>query len=160
MRKFFVDSNRVLVLIPARYDSSRYPGKPLVSLLGKSMIQRVYENCMGISQLIEDQYKNRLQKLDLQVYVVTDDQRIEDHVNSFQGQVIRVDDEVVSGTERIFLALKRNFTHEKVDFIINVQGDEPLVSSQDIMELINFHLNSPWDVATMVKEIDCFQILG
>ncbi len=127
---------RVLVLIPARYASSRFPGKPLAKILGKSMIQRVFENC---------------NKSGYDTYVVTDDERIESHVNEF-GKAIRVDDDIPSGTERIFLAYQRNFKDKGYDFVINVQGDEPLLEATDLKELCNFHENSNFDITTVVKK--------
>ncbi|OUR96537.1 3-deoxy-D-manno-octulosonate cytidylyltransferase [Halobacteriovorax marinus] len=132
---------RVLVLIPARYASSRFPGKPLAVISKKSMIQRVYDNCSKI--------KNDLSSST--VCVVTDDQRIEDHVLSFGGKVVRVDDDVPSGSERIALALTRFFSNEKWDLVINVQGDEPLIESDLLFRLARFHSQSSFDMATVVK---------
>lgn len=126
---------RVIVLIPARYQSSRFPGKPLSKILNKSMIQRVYENC------IESNFE---------CFVVTDDDRIESHVKEFGGKCLRVDDDVPSGTERIALALQRNIAGD-VDLVINVQGDEPLLKAPAIQELANIHLNSSFEIMTMVK---------
>ncbi|WP_164848215.1 3-deoxy-manno-octulosonate cytidylyltransferase [Halobacteriovorax sp. HLS] len=132
---------RVLVLIPARYASTRFPGKPLALISKKSMIQRVYENC----SLIKDQLKNSV------VSVVTDNDQIEEHVNSFGGRVVRVDDDVPSGSERIALALRRHFSHQKWDLVINVQGDEPLIESDLLCRLSKYHANSDFDIATVVK---------
>ena len=155
-----VEAKKVLILIPARFASTRFPGKPLVVLSGKSMIQRVYENCMkaqGIANLEEqNQVSNEAKKSDplnitITPYVITDDQRSEEHVKSFGGKVIRVDDDVISGTERIELAFQRNFKDEDIDLIINVQGDEPLLDAKDIIKTILYHLKSSWDIVTMVK---------
>ncbi len=132
---------RVLVLIPARYASSRFPGKPLAKISKKSMIQRVYENCLGI----KNQLKNSV------VSVVTDDSRIEDHIKSFGGEVVRVDDDVASGSERIALALERFYSDREWDFIINVQGDEPLIESDLLSRLARYHSESDFDMATVVK---------
>jgi len=101
----------VVVLIPARFGSSRFPGKPLAKIAGLSMIQRVFENCKSSG---------------FQTAVVTDNDEIETHVKSFGGEVIRVDDDVPSGSERIALAFDRFFKATKADLVINVQGDEPL----------------------------------
>lgn len=128
-----------LILIPARYASTRFPGKPLALLAGKSIIERVYDNC---------------QSTDLHACVVTDDERIENHVKSFGGNVCRVDDDVPSGTERIQLAYERYFSSQNFDFIINVQGDEPLLKSETIKKLVCFHHeNSNFDVATLIRKI-------
>ena len=145
-------TSRVLVLIPARYASPRFPGKPLAEIAGKSMIQRVYE---GVTELPSSE-QNSAPKID--AYVVTDDQRIEDHVKTFGG-VVRVDDDVQSGTERIELAYQRFFKDGNYDLVINVQGDEPLIKPDLLLELVNFHLSSPFDITTLVKpmtDMDAF----
>lgn len=133
---------RVLLLIPARYQSSRFPGKPLAKISGISMISRVLTN---MSQFDCD-------TIDFDSYVVTDDERIEKHIKEFSGNVVRVDDDVISGTLRIELAYTRFFKSKNYDLVINVQGDEPLLKKSEIIELAKFHLNSNFDVTTMVKK--------
>ncbi len=128
---------RVVILIPARFASSRFPGKPLATIQGKSMIERVYKNCVASGFLS---------------YVVTDHDGIEDHVRKFGGDVLRIDDDVPSGTERIALAYERNLRVDEPDLVINVQGDEPLLSGETIKELADFHLGSQFDVVTLVRE--------
>lgn len=135
---------RVLILIPARFASSRFPGKPLASLLGKSLIQRVYENCAAA--LSGDQ------NLSGEVRVVTDDDRIENHVLEFGGKISRIDDDVQSGSERIYLAYERYFKDDNFDFVINVQGDEPLLTGKELDHLIHFHEKSEYDITTIVKK--------
>jgi 3-deoxy-manno-octulosonate cytidylyltransferase (CMP-KDO synthetase) len=132
---------RVLVLIPARYASTRFPGKPLALISKKSMIQRVFENC----SLIKNELKNSV------ISVVTDDERIESHVLSFGGEVVRVDDDVPSGSERIALALERFYSDREWDVVINVQGDEPLIESDLLSRLAKYHHESDFDMATVVK---------
>jgi 3-deoxy-manno-octulosonate cytidylyltransferase (CMP-KDO synthetase) len=127
--------SKVVVLIPARYQSSRFPGKPLALLKNKTMIERVYQNAASSG---------------LECAVVTDDDRIEAEVKKFGGKVIRVDDDVPSGSERIALAYER-FYEGKADLVINVQGDEPLLPGESLKLLADFHLNSKFDVATMVR---------
>jgi len=129
--------SRLLVLIPARFASTRFPGKPLAVINGKSMIQRVYENC---------------KKSGCEVAVVTDDSRIEDHVKSFNGRALRVDDDLPSGTERIELAFRRFYNPKDFDLVINVQGDEPLLKGEEILRLAEYHLKSTFDIATLVRE--------
>jgi 3-deoxy-manno-octulosonate cytidylyltransferase (CMP-KDO synthetase) len=136
---------RVLILIPARFDSTRFPGKPLKLLKGKTIIQRVLENCWQLNKIEEGPQ--------FETCVVTDDQRIEDHVKKINGQVVRVDDEVSSGTLRIQLAFERFFQNKKYDLILNVQGDEPLLLSEDIQKLATFHLSGPFGMATMLKKM-------
>lgn len=129
--------SKVIILIPARYSSSRFPGKPLALIKGRSMISRVFSNC---------------EESGFPSYVVTDHQEIEDHVKSFGGNVIRINDDVPSGSERIALAYARSFAHESTDLIINVQGDEPLLSGKVLKELAQFHLSSQFDIATLIRE--------
>lgn len=132
----------------------------MVKLSGKSMIQRVYENChKAPSPLIqssnfEDRQKTPFLDINCETYVLTDHDKIEEHVLSFGGKVLRVDDLVNSGTERIGKALERYFPHDDIQIIVNVQGDEPLLKGEDIHKLIQFHLHSPFDVCTMVKEMN------
>ena len=137
-----MSNKRILILIPARFASTRFPGKPLAKILGISMIQRVLENCAQASGggLLFDSF------------VVTDDQKVEDHIKKFSTNVVRVDDDVSSGTQRIELAYQRFFKNKNYDLVINVQGDEPLLDSQDLVKLASFHLNSSFDVATLVKK--------
>ncbi len=134
---FVMSENDGIVLIPARYSSTRFPGKPLAQISGVSMIEHVYNNCC---------------KSGLLSVVVTDDKRIEEHVNAFGGKVCRVDDDLASGTERIYQAYKRFYQREEISFVINVQGDEPLLGGSEIKKLISFHRLHNFDIATIVKK--------
>jgi 3-deoxy-manno-octulosonate cytidylyltransferase (CMP-KDO synthetase) len=127
----------VVVLIPARFGSSRFPGKPLAKIAGRSMIERVYSNCKAAG---------------FKTAVVTDNDEIEAHVKSFAGTVLRVDDDVPSGSERIALAYQRFFKDAKADLVINVQGDEPLLKGDVLKELAEFHLNSAYPITTLLRE--------
>lgn len=127
----------VVVLIPARFGSSRFPGKPLAKILGVSMIERVFKNCASSG---------------FQTAVVTDNDEIEAHVKAFGGSVVRVDDDVPSGSERIALAYQRYFENSKADLVINVQGDEPLLKGDVLKELAQFHLQSNYPIATLLRE--------
>jgi 3-deoxy-manno-octulosonate cytidylyltransferase (CMP-KDO synthetase) len=126
-----------VVLIPARFGSSRFPGKPLALINGKSMIERVYSNCLSSG---------------FKVAVVTDNDAIESAVVAFGGSVLRVDDDVPSGSERIALAFERNFSASDVDLVINVQGDEPLLRGEVLRDLAEFHRSSTFEIATLVRE--------
>lgn len=137
-----MSKNRILILIPARFASTRFPGKPLAKILGISMIQRVLENC-SLAQAPGFEFDS---------YVVTDDQKVEEHIKGFSGKVVRVDDDVISGTLRIQLAFERFFKDKNYDLIINVQGDEPLLGSGDLVRLAQFHLKSSFDLTTLVKK--------
>ena len=114
-------------IIPARYDSSRFPGKPLADILGKSMIQRVYEQCKKASKLND-------------VIIATDDHRILSHVKEFGGKAILTSKLHKTGTERCNEVAK-NIT-EKFDLIVNIQGDEPLISPKHIDQVVDFHLKN------------------
>ena len=117
------------------------------------MIQWVYSHCSEANNSEGDSAP----KFD--VAVVTDNQEIEDHVNAFGGKAIRVDEDVPSGTERIFIGWQRYFKDLNYDLIINVQGDEPLLRGTDLIEIANFHLNSDFHVTTLVhKETDMEEI--
>ncbi len=110
---------KIVAVIPARYQSARLPGKPLVDIAGKSMIQRVYEQVQKAELLDE-------------VIVATDDQRIFDHVKTF-GQVEMTREDHKSGTDRI-AELAHN--HSDWSVVINVQGDEPFINPADINKAI------------------------
>ncbi|MGE3611071.1 MAG: 3-deoxy-manno-octulosonate cytidylyltransferase [Bacteriovoracaceae bacterium] len=127
----------VVILIPARYASSRFPGKPLTKILDRPMIQHVYENC---------------HKSGFECAVVTDHDEIESVVKGFGGKVVRVDDDVPSGSERIALAYERFFKSVHSKLVINVQGDEPLLTGDVLKQLAEFHLSSEFDMATLIRE--------
>ena len=121
-------------IIPARYASTRFPGKPLVDMLGKPMIQRVYEQVAGL--------------LD-EVCVATDDDRIADAVRDFCGNVVMTSTEHKSGTDRCQEAFLK--IGEPFDVVINIQGDEPFIQASQI-ELIKSCFEDPnTQIATLVK---------
>ncbi len=126
----------ILAIIPARYASTRFPGKPLIDLGGKSMIQRVYEQALKARRLND-------------VAVATDDERIFSHVLSFGGKVVMTGNHS-SGTDRCFDTLQQQ--HEKYDYVINVQGDEPFIQPEQI-DLLAAALNGSIEIATLVKKI-------
>ncbi len=128
---------KILGIIPARYNSSRFPGKPLAVIEGKSMIERVY---------------TQARKCDLlsQLYVATNDDRIFTHVKSFGGEVLMTG-EHSSGTERcnaLYQSLKKEF-----DIIINIQGDEPFINPEQISQLADCFLEKDIAIATLAKKI-------
>lgn len=127
-----------LGIIPARYASTRFPGKPLVSILGKSMIQRVYEQCQKANCLTE-------------IYVATDDQRIIDHVYSFGGNVILTSPDHQSGTDRCAEVVSKINSKENV--VINIQGDEPFIDPEQINLLADAFSNPQTEIATLKKFI-------
>jgi 3-deoxy-manno-octulosonate cytidylyltransferase (CMP-KDO synthetase) len=127
-------------IIPARYASSRFPGKPLVSIDGVSMIQRVYQRCKLSGSLAE-------------VIVATDDKRIFDHVYGFGGKVAMTSPDHRSGTERCAEIIKMNFSGQSPDMVINIQGDEPFIEPGQIDTVIDCLLNPDLSIATLAKKI-------
>jgi 3-deoxy-manno-octulosonate cytidylyltransferase (CMP-KDO synthetase) len=128
---------KVLGIIPARYNSSRFPGKPLTDLAGKSMIQRVYEQAKKCESLSS-------------VFVATDDDRIFESVMEFGGQV-KMTAEHNSGTERcnaLFQDLE-----EKFDVVINIQGDEPFINPKQIAQVAILFEQEKTAIATLAKQI-------
>lgn len=124
---------KVLGVIPARYASSRFPGKPLIDLKGKSMIQRVYEGAQKSTCITE-------------VIVATDDQRIFDEVQRFGGKVMMTKESHPSGTDRCAEAASH---FPEMDVIINIQGDEPLVDYRQLEQLIDAFSDTATDIATL-----------
>jgi len=127
---------RFVAIIPARYASTRFPGKPLVDIGGKTMIQRVYDQ---VSKVLDD------------VYVATDDKRIFDKVRSFGGKVIMTSDAHRSGTDRCYEAFTK--LDDWFDVVINVQGDEPFIQPEQIEALKNCFADDETQIATLVKKI-------
>ncbi len=126
---------KILGIIPSRYASTRFPGKPLIEIDGKTMIQRVFE------QASKAQYLHHL-------IVATDDTRIADHVNNFGGQVEMTSSNHQNGTERCAEILSNSI--EDYDFVINIQGDEPYITPNQI-DLLSKSLNLDIELATLVK---------
>lgn len=121
-------------IIPARYASSRFPGKPLVDMKGKSMIRRVYEQVVDV---LDD------------VWVATDDQRIEEAVRAFGGKVVMTSDKHRSGTDRCWEAYQH--VGKPYDVIVNIQGDEPFIDPRQIQTLKECFSDSEVNIATLVK---------
>lgn len=129
---------KVLGIIPARYSSLRFPGKPLVDIAGKSMIQRVYEQAIKCKDLNK-------------VLVATDDDKIFNHVKLFNGNVIITSSNHQSGTDRCAEAVEK--IGEDYDIIINIQGDEPTINPFQISSLIELLKNSNEGIGTLYKKI-------
>jgi 3-deoxy-manno-octulosonate cytidylyltransferase (CMP-KDO synthetase) len=130
----------ILALIPARYESTRFPGKPLIDIHGKSMIMRVFEQASKVFQT---------------VYVATDDDRIFKHVISNKGKAIMTSALHISGTDRCAEAcdLLSRELNENFDIIVNIQGDEPFIQPSQLELLVSCFENSETEVATLVKVI-------
>lgn len=127
----------VLGIIPARFASTRFPGKPLIDIHGKSMIQRVYEQ--AAKSTLTD------------VLVATDDDRILEHVLSFGGKAVMTGEHHQSGTDRCFEAYQKN--DQPFDYIINIQGDEPFIRPEQIDLVAACFHNPATQLATLIKEI-------
>ena len=124
---------KILGVIPSRFGSSRFPGKPLIDLAGKSMIQRVYEGavkCNSFTKLV----------------VATDDERIYTHVQEFGGEAIMTSSEHQSGTERCGEVITQ---FPDFDVVVNIQGDEPLVEVEQLNQLISAFENPNTQIATL-----------
>ncbi|RTQ51695.1 3-deoxy-manno-octulosonate cytidylyltransferase [Hymenobacter gummosus] len=124
-------------IIPARYASTRLPGKPLVDLAGKSMIQRVVEQA-------------RRADLD-RVVVATDDARILDHVLGFGGEAVLTRPDHPSGTDRVWEAYQQ--LGQPADCVVNIQGDEPFIQPTQINALLALFTEPETQIATLVKQV-------
>src|SRR5438067_2586485 len=125
---------RAAIVIPARWASSRFPGKPLALIAGVSLIQRVYERSV---------HSRRAST----VYVATDDDRIGEHVASFGGRVVKPDGDFQSGTDRIAASL--DLLDQPYDIVVNVQGDEPMIDIGSVDTIIDVLARSAFDMATL-----------
>ena len=128
---------KFLGIIPSRYASTRFPGKPLVDMDGKPMIQRVYEQVVSTVDSL---------------YVATDDERISDAVKSFGGNVILTSEEHNSGTDRCYEASQK--AGARFDVVINIQGDEPFIQPEQIELLKSCFAEPDTQIATLVKPFD------
>ncbi len=129
---------KTLGIIPSRYASTRFPGKPLIEIDGKTMVQRVYEQAKKATALTD-------------VFVATDDERIFNHITSFGGNVVMTASSHESGTDRCAEVLKR--LGNNYDVVINIQGDEPYINPQQINQLCACFDDKATDIATLIKQI-------
>ena len=134
---------RILGIIPARYASTRFPGKPLANMGGKSMIRRVYEQAKKSKSLSK-------------VVVATDHEEIFDHVIDYGGEVCMTSTHHASGTDRCFEVLSKE--NSSFDYIINIQGDEPFIAPEQI-DLLASLLDGKTELATLIKKIDSVEQL-
>lgn len=129
---------KIVGIIPARYASTRFPGKPLALIKGKPMIQRVYEQALK-------------SKLDA-VVIATDDVRIADAVMDFGGQYVMTSPNHRSGTDRCCEAL--DLLKTKYDAVVNIQGDEPFIDPKQIDLLVDLIVRDDTPLASLAKRID------
>jgi 3-deoxy-manno-octulosonate cytidylyltransferase (CMP-KDO synthetase) len=128
----------ILAVIPARYASTRFPGKPLVKIGNKTMIRRVYEQVLKVPEIST-------------VIVATDDNRIAEEVKSFNGNVALTAQHHQSGTDRCAEVLQNET--KNYDVLINVQGDEPFINPQAISDLCQLFDNKNVLIGTLIKKI-------
>lgn len=124
---------KVLAVIPARYESTRFPGKPLIDIKGKPMIQRVWEGVKACEEISE-------------VIIATDDKKIFDRAIEFGAKVEMTQKNHQSGTDRVNEVAQRNSGY---DLIINVQGDEPLVEANHLQKIIQLFKNNSVEIGTL-----------
>ncbi len=130
---------KIIGIIPSRYASTRFPGKPLLDIGGKTMIRRVYEQAMKAKSLSA-------------VIVATDDERIFNEVKSFGGKVVMTSALHKNGTERCAEVVGDNTNNGKPDVIINIQGDEPFIQPEQIDLLAKCFEDSSVQIATLIRE--------
>lgn len=130
---------KVIGIIPARYASTRFPGKPLADIKGKTMIRRVYEQAEQSKALAE-------------VVVATDDARIMNEVKSFGGKVIMTGTHHKSGTDRCLEALEQ-IGGDKFDVVVNIQGDEPFIHPEQIDNVVKCFDMKHVQISTLVRKI-------
>lgn len=129
---------QIIGVIPARYASTRFPGKPLTDIRGKTMILRVYEQSLKAKSLSK-------------VIVATDDERIKKHVEGFGGKAIMTLASHQTGTERCREVL--GLLNKKNDVVINIQGDEPYIHPEQIDEVAGCFTDKSAEIATLIKTI-------
>jgi 3-deoxy-manno-octulosonate cytidylyltransferase (CMP-KDO synthetase) len=138
--KLFLQVMKILGIIPARYGSNRFPGKPLIDIKGKSMIQWVYERSAEVIDYL---------------IVATDDIRIFDEVKRFNGKVVMTSKLHKTGTDRCAEAYKSYKDESGINFdiVINIQGDEPFVHKEHLKKVISNFDNESTQISTLIKQI-------
>jgi len=131
----------VTAIIPARFSSTRLEGKPLVDIAGKPMIQRVWQAAVEAKTINN-------------VIIATDDQRIKDEVESFGGDAVLTPEKLSSGTDRIAHVVYQIYPSDRPAWVVNVQGDEPLITGEIIDQLVVFAIRSDSRITTIVTKCD------
>ncbi|WP_231424311.1 MULTISPECIES: 3-deoxy-manno-octulosonate cytidylyltransferase [Pedobacter] len=132
-----MENQKIIGIIPARYASTRFPGKPLVDIAGKTMIQRVYEQASKAQSLSK-------------VVIATDDERIADEVKRFGGEYVFTSSNHQSGTDRCAEVIEQL---SDFDIVINIQGDEPFIEPAQIDLLTSCFNEEKVQLATLIKPI-------
>lgn len=132
---------KILGIIPARYASTRFPGKPLTLILGKTLLQRTFENALQASIIDK-------------LLVATDDGRIAEHVRQFGGQAVMTSLSCPTGTDRLAEVLQLYPELLKAEAVVNIQGDEPCLDPRAIVAAVNLLLQDPQaSMATVVTPL-------
>jgi 3-deoxy-manno-octulosonate cytidylyltransferase (CMP-KDO synthetase) len=132
--------SKYLTIIPARLASTRLPNKPLADICGKKMIQRVYEQSLKASLG--------------ETYIASDSLEVKNLIENIGGKVIMTDPDLPSGTDRIYQALQKIDNKNDFDYIINLQGDLPIIDPKIIEKTANLIDNSSFDIATIAVKIN------
>jgi 3-deoxy-manno-octulosonate cytidylyltransferase (CMP-KDO synthetase) len=132
-------SKQAIAIIPARYASTRLPGKPLAKISGKSLIQRVWEGAARSKKLRD-------------IIIATDDDRVAEECFNIGASCVITPPDLPSGTDRVYYAYKE--LKEFADVVVNIQGDEPLIRGEAIDDLIEMMIATKAEVGTLVKQIN------
>lgn len=135
---------KVLAVIPSRYASTRYPGKPLQKIGGKSMVQRVYEQVSKATRIDK-------------AIVATDDERIFSHIQDFGGEVMMTAEHHQNGTERCAEIIET--LYDDFDVVLNIQGDEPFILPEQVDQLAGCFEDETTDIATLIKQTESHEQL-
>lgn len=133
-----------IAIIPARYQSTRFPGKPLALLEGKPIIQHVYENALKVFEHCR---------------VATDDERIAREVTKFDGKVVMTSPNHQSGTDRCSEAAKKISDEIDFDVVVNIQGDEPFVREEQLKALMSCFDDPETEIATLIRKVEDDEVL-
>ncbi len=132
---------KLVIAIPSRYSSKRFPGKPLAILKGKTMIEWVYIKAEKVREILENFFES------IEIIIATDDDRIKEACEKFNARVIKTHPSIPSGTDRIYYVTKSM----DYDYIVNLQGDEPTIFENDLVRLIEETVKNGYPSATLVK---------
>lgn len=130
---------KIIAIIPSRFGSTRLPGKPLTLIAGKSLIQRVYEQVVQVKSFHK-------------IIIATDHPSIFDHAQSFGAEVVMTDVRHPSGTDRCLEAIHTMGLSDSIDFVVNIQGDEPCIHPLQIEELLS-SLRQTREIVTQITPI-------
>ena len=132
-------------VIPARYSSTRLPGKPLMEIVGKPMLQLVWEAAISATKI------NR-------VIIATDDERISEKAEEFGAEVVMTPVDLTSGTDRVAYLIRHIYPLDRPDIVVNIQGDEPLLTGAILDKLLNEFTGTDAPMATIVAPVDATRL--